>query len=103
MKVHHSSFDTNTEEWYHEIIETPFSIGLELACVQLCEENAKSEDDDVPAGPLSFSGDTNRFLLISTWTYGRQWFKRLSIYTLEKLPDDELEALVTVHIDQDAG
>lgn len=89
--IYATSYDDNTDNWAVREWETALAPGPEAGLQFICYLQ-DADEDGPPIGPLRFSGDANRFILISAWTYGRQWFKMLTILSTNPVPEDEREA-----------
>ncbi len=92
--MHVSSYDTSTGDWSHGEFHTSNSIGPAAVLDWLCDDNNKIKDDGSPCGPIRYHGDSNRFVLVSAWSGGRQWFEVVTIFSAAKLPDEELETII---------
>ena len=92
---HVSSYDTNIDEWTHEpptAATPPIAIWPVHALEWLCESN---KDSDQPLGPVRFQHTSERFVMVSNWTRGRALFQVVTVFSAHKLPDAELEAILT--------
>lgn len=100
--MHVSNYDTNTGEWHHSIVEDTKPIGPELALDWLCQDNVKQRDESTPCGPLSYSGDQDRFILVSAWSGGRQWYEVVTVFTHDRLSEVDLETILTINLSDEA-
>jgi len=95
--MHAAVFDTNTGDWSRKEWQTPLTPGPEVGLQYLCDLQ-DDEEDAPPVGPIRFSGDTERFIIVAAWTLGRQWFKLLIILSAAKVSDEECERLLQEHL-----
>lgn len=100
MLVH--CYDSNPGDWSLNDFITNLPIGPEAALAWLCNDNEDKEDENGdPLGPIKYGGDTNRFVLVSAWTMGRQWFKVLAIFTAERLSEEECEKILAEYVPEE--
>jgi len=71
--------------------------GPAAALAYLCDLQDNNEESP-PIGPIRFCGDTECFILVAAWTYGRQWFKMLVVFSSDEISDERAKALLAEHL-----